>query len=1022
MSIFRSTFKPYVRNTITNRQNLLNKRDDRPIEFQAYVSSKVPWARMVSFVNYNESVDLAKKYVLYGGTLYQVPNTSGPNNQENPNLTRLRSGIGVRGGSYASDLGNREYGIRPMPGIESITSKSMSAYGSLRETTIKYYAWDLSQLQDLNILYMKPGYPVLVEWGWSLYLDQNSNISNKFTHIDAFKPDLDPKLLYEEIKVKTQQHLGNYDANLGFIKNYSYTLLKNGGFECTTTLISLGDVINSIKMNGGISVPESNSTEGENVNKSNDEFCKLLSEIANESVESFSNYDEVRKSFPVYKTGEQSSEIIYSDLTRVLILGNTGDTKNLPGGDSRYTKFINFGYFIHILNNYTSLFFTKNGVSDNLIEIELPFPSLSDVNIGNGYCVSSVNAASINNDVCFIVNSQCQLLRAENPNDPNLTRSLGFFPKAGYKETPNNTKLLDFYSPYPINLGIIGAIYVNIGYLISVYSQQQIDNQGSSILGATLKKILKDIEYTLGSINDFDLVTIDNKGIIIDKHYVEPISETTKNKKFQISIMGLDTTVREHRVMSKIFEEQSTLVAIAAQNVENVATLQTSTQVALNKNLSNRLYSKVTNRLGDNPEEENKKAIYNNTIKLATFLNKYIITGNRPVYNETTLSALNTFLNQALVVVNGATDYKAIVPITLQLKLDGISGITIGEIFRVKSNVLPLEYDDKSVGFIVTRLSHEIIKSDWVTTIEANFCLLDQEDKYKIIESKNINFLSNFEAAIDTNKINNQLLIHYYNTLLSFVADFFNDDFVVINAENASVLSVNYDEADSYQQRRDKPLVKYYSNYAISYPQVSSNYIDGEVTLLTRAGFTVNPPTLGFEKNIYNRNPRLTKEDFEQTTLSNYLNYADKFPGPTRATGGVGGTVAPNRILETDYISKKEENTVKYLNYIIENSFYYTELEKFPKLKELFKGVYEYTISEYSKKEYSRNKIVVALSAIFGSITPPTDSFAKLWKLINPGVIEYRYLNPNSIDQYGNINSEIAFLKEGVVIDLKNFE
>jgi hypothetical protein len=33
------------------------------------------------------------------------------------------------------------------------------------------------------------------------------------------------------------------------------------------------------------------------------------------------------------------------------------------------------------------------------------------------------------------------------------------------------------------------------------------------------------------------------------------------------------------------------------------------------------------------------------------------------------------------------------------------------------------------------------------------------------------------------------------------------------------------------------------------------------------------------------------------------------------------------------------------------------------------------------------------------------------------GKASYKYINPNSIDQYGNINSEVMFLDTGVEID-----
>ena len=1023
MSIFKSSFKPYVANTITNRQNLLSSRNERSIDLQRYVSSKLPWARMVSFVDYEDKIELAKKYVLYGGTLNQFPNTSGPNNQENPNLTRLRAGVAVKGGAYGSELGSREYGLRPMPGIESISSRTMSAYGSLRETTIKYFAWDLQQLQDLNRLYMKQGYPVLIEWGWSLYLDNNANLTNKIIHIDAFRKGITQESIYESIKKTTEAYYGNYEANLGIVKNYSYTLLKNGGFECTTTLISMGDVINSIKMNGGISTDSDEPTDDTSdttTNKSNDEFTRLLSEIANGSV-SFPNYNDVRESFPIRLSTETLNATSYSDLTKVLVLGDVGNTSNLPGGDSRYTKFINFGYFIHILNNYVSLFSNNGGSVGNFVKIEIPFPQLVDQppynNIGNGYCVSSINAMSIDNDVCFIYNSQVQILRAEIDNNiSGFDDIIGFKPKAVYQEPNNSEDFADYYEPYPVNLGIIGAVYVNIGYLISAYSQQHKDGKGSVILGSYLQKILKDIEYTLGSVNDFDISSIDNKAIIIDKHYVEPISDTNKANKFEISIMGLDTTVRDHQVVSKMFEEQATLMAIAAQDRVNVAALQTSTTVELNKNIYNRLYKSVSNRSTTTPDETNASVIYKNTIKLASFVTRYIIPGKRPVYNETTLSALNSFLNQLIVVGDGGTDYKGIVPIVLQLKLDGISGITIGEIFRIKANILPSEYDDKSVGFIVTKINHEVIKSDWVTTLDAQFCLLDQDARYQASLERSNQFLADFNIVRKQTKLSAEYAVHCYNALLSYLHDFFNDEFLALNSLYPTAVAIDYQDASEYQTRKDRPMRRAFSNYASSYPQISENFIYQEVSDLTRSGFIANPPNPGFEANAYNINPNLKKEDFVSTLLSRYLTYI--VAAPPTANLGVGGTsgVVPMRVGE----SKKIDNTIDYLNYVISFSSYYNELVKYPKLKYLFDSVFKLVVDKYKNpggtlKSYAEvfYDFYFAGINILDLITE--DIFDATTK------VSMRYINPKAVDSYGNINTEELLLENPLIIDFNDY-
>jgi hypothetical protein len=76
---------------------------------------------------------------------------------------------------------------------------------------------------------------------------------------------------------------------------------------------------------------------------------------------------------------------------------------------------------------------------------------------------------------------------------------------------------------------------------------------------------------------------------------------------------------------------------------------------------------------------------------------------------------------------NGEINFKALIPFKLSITLDGIGGIVVGQIFRVKNNVLPKNYIDKNLGFIVTKIKHDLQNNDWTTTLETQICILDQD-------------------------------------------------------------------------------------------------------------------------------------------------------------------------------------------------------------------------------------------------------------------------------------------------------
>jgi hypothetical protein len=229
MSIFRETFPDFVTNELTRRQTGMLSRTPN---FVHQLNSRSAWVRMSSSVNYLGTNTLAKQYVLQGGTLN--------------NASSLKYGLG-KDGSSTYDLKSpggttNRLGIRPMPGITNISVQSKGAYGSLQEATVSYVAWDIAQLEELEILYMRPGYTVLLEFGWDYV-----NPLPKWDILN--QKDISLNDAFREIYTSIKSSNGNYDALLGYVKNYNWSARADGGYDCTTTIISLGEVLESLKCN-----------------------------------------------------------------------------------------------------------------------------------------------------------------------------------------------------------------------------------------------------------------------------------------------------------------------------------------------------------------------------------------------------------------------------------------------------------------------------------------------------------------------------------------------------------------------------------------------------------------------------------------------------------------------------------------------------------------------------------------------------------------------------------------------------
>jgi len=190
----------------------------------------------------NKGMGLARNNILFGGTSI-LP--SGSSTLSQPSTADLPSG-------YTHSL---EWGIVPMAGIESMDLKTMNR-GSLEKATIKLKAYSREQFDIIDVLYLRLGYTVLLEWGNSIYLDNSGNQqkiketliddNDKFfknANKDSFHSLLAP------IDALRGEHDGNYDGLIGKISNFNWSFNPDGSYDITVTVISLGSVVESIKSN-----------------------------------------------------------------------------------------------------------------------------------------------------------------------------------------------------------------------------------------------------------------------------------------------------------------------------------------------------------------------------------------------------------------------------------------------------------------------------------------------------------------------------------------------------------------------------------------------------------------------------------------------------------------------------------------------------------------------------------------------------------------------------------------------------
>lgn len=270
-NIIGEPLENYVVKQILNRQELhgkgttgdINVTSVRTPETISILNSNTSWIKLASGVKVDKTrlnqinvptslagSGLAKKYVLFSG-ISKYTNLEG-----NGKLTQ-RDGFNP---TYSDDANSSysygSYGYSPMPGIISADIKALNR-GSIKKATVKLKAHNKQQFDIIDYLYLRLGYTVLLEWGNSVYVSKSEtgqivrkDVGNTLIEDKFFNSDNTSHLKYADyIESYRNKYEGNYDGLLCKVSNFSWTFNDDGSYDIDLTLISLGDIVESLKAN-----------------------------------------------------------------------------------------------------------------------------------------------------------------------------------------------------------------------------------------------------------------------------------------------------------------------------------------------------------------------------------------------------------------------------------------------------------------------------------------------------------------------------------------------------------------------------------------------------------------------------------------------------------------------------------------------------------------------------------------------------------------------------------------------------
>ena len=243
--IIGESFDPYVNAQVNIRQSKLGQTN-RDNELLTYLTSKTAWIRLASSVDILSNLDIDKVAEL-GISYTEIGSNLAKNNILQGGNKRSTDSNSPRGGiisNYGTDPtqaygfnSTSEFGLIPPPSVESfeITPKNN---GSLSQAKIKLKCFSKQQFKIIEALYLRLGFTILVEWGHTIYYDNQGNLKQRsdFTTspFSTFMEGGDSnvfstvtKQLIEERNLSSY----NYDGFIGYISNFNWTFGADGTYD-----------------------------------------------------------------------------------------------------------------------------------------------------------------------------------------------------------------------------------------------------------------------------------------------------------------------------------------------------------------------------------------------------------------------------------------------------------------------------------------------------------------------------------------------------------------------------------------------------------------------------------------------------------------------------------------------------------------------------------------------------------------------------------------------------------------------
>ena len=757
MDILGEGFNQVILDQIDIRQKLFaagyNSNNPRTPELITYATSNTSFVQLMSSVEIADPKKLNSPFVA----------TLNKTGQELAKDAILFGGVkGLKGGipdkkisspfnNYAYGWGAGDFGLRPMPGITSANIKTENI-GSLKTATVNIKCWDRAQFEIIETLYLRLGFYVLLEWGHTLYADNNRRdiIKNPLsleTEFFSKKNNIDSMLSL--VVKKRLESFGNYDALFGKVVNFSWNFNNDGSYDIIITIRSVGDIIESLKVNvfstSATDIITPLSEEEQTYNNTIGAATAGVTPVNTTYTQKIQNDAGITPSTPVpidpeafksninfrlyslkndldnrvVKNSFLKNDNVFSIAT-YLSAGKLQDIVKVNWKGGTPTYYIRFGAFLRIIQG--DVIPTINGAKALKIDYDVESNLINYLD----YQIST-------NPKYILIKKSIPKLKVQILND----RCADF------------EKPIDGVSTY----GKLMNVYLSYEFIKTKLDELRLTPGSKVLLIDFFQAIGKTISDCLGGINNIvpiideetNTVKFIDQNLLYKKDSViNKFNETYKTQisttpgKFEIygynpsgsNGSGSAGFVKDMTMKTELTPQFASMITIGAAARSKVVGEDATALSRINSGLTSSYIETY-----EDPEiiptittssviDQYKKSFENYT--------KFLVSMNMnddaipPQWDENNFNSYSNTLNSFITfgqninyeLSGSASTSTGFIPINVSLRMTGMSGMKIYQEFTIDTKYLPSNYD-REMSFLIKGINHTIQNNMWSTTIES---------------------------------------------------------------------------------------------------------------------------------------------------------------------------------------------------------------------------------------------------------------------------------------------------------------